>query len=232
MTKVSVCMATYNGAAFIRQQIDSIIPQLGAEDEVIFSDDGSSDATLSIILDYRDKRFNVVTNNRSGSPAKNFERGLKYCTGDQIFLADQDDVWMPEKIKRTQHYLQSVDLVLSDCFIIDQHDKKISDSFFAKQGSKKGLIPNLMQNSYMGCCMAFNRKILDRILPFPPDLKAHDQWIGLIAERYYSVYFLDEPLIQYRRHEQNYSSTVGKSSFSFMQKLTHRLTMLTNLYSR
>jgi glycosyltransferase involved in cell wall biosynthesis len=225
-------MATYNGASFIRQQIDSIMPQLGVDDEIIFSDDGSTDTTLSIILDYRDKRFKVISNDRSGSPTKNFERGLKYCTGDHIFLADQDDVWMPEKIKRVQHYLQSFDLVLSDCSIIDQHDKKISDSFFAKQGSKKGLIPNLMHNSYMGCCMAFTRKILERILPFPSDLKAHDQWIGLIAERHYNVHFLDEPLVQYRRHGQNYSFTTGKSSFSIIEKLMHRLTMLNNLYSR
>src|SRR5688572_14989359 len=187
---VSVCMATYNGAAFIRQQIDSILPQLGSEDEVIFSDDGSTDTTLSTILDYRDKRFKIVSSDRTGSPAKNFERGLRHCSGELIFLADQDDIWMPEKVSRVKKILQTCDLVLTDCSIIDEHNKKIMDSFFIKQRSKKGLILNLVHNSYMGCCMAFKRKVLERILPFPHNLRAHDQWIGLNAERYFKVHFL------------------------------------------
>jgi glycosyltransferase involved in cell wall biosynthesis len=225
-------MATYNGAAFIRQQIDSIRPQLSPEDEVIFSDDGSTDTTLSIILEYRDKRFKIIGNDRTGSPAKNFERGLRHCTGDLIFLADQDDIWMPEKVAHVKTFLQTSDLVLTDCTIIDEHDNKILDSFFAKQRSKKGLIPNLVHNSYMGCCMAFNKKLLARILPFPANLKAHDQWIGLIAERHFKVHFLREPLVQYRRHGQNYSFTAEKSSFSLLEKISHRLTMLNNLYNR
>lgn len=232
MRGISVCMATYNGASFIRQQIDSIVSQLGSEDEIIFSDDGSIDSTLSIISGYNDKRFKIVGNTRSGSPAKNFERGLSHCTGELIFLADQDDLWMPEKVQQMRHHLQTFDLVLTDCSIINEHNKKIHDSFFIKQRSKKGLIPNLVHNSYMGCCMAFNRKILERILPFPPDLKAHDQWIGLIAERHYKVHFLHEPLVQYRRHGQNYSFTAEKSSFSLFEKINHRLTMLNNLYNR
>jgi glycosyltransferase involved in cell wall biosynthesis len=232
MEKISVCMATYNGAAFIRQQIDSIVPQLKPQDEVIFSDDGSTDKTLSIILDYHDKRFKIIDNGRSGSPAKNFEKGLGYCSGDLIFLADQDDVWMPDKVWRMQQYLTQFDLVLTDCSIINDQNKKVVDSFFEKQRSRKGLFTNLLRNSYMGCCMAFDRKIMDRILPFPVDLKAHDQWIGLIAEKYYSVHFLNEQLVQYRRHGLNYSLTGEKSTRSFMEKLSHRITMLNNIYSR
>lgn len=225
-------MATYNGASFIRQQIDSIMPQLGLGDEIIFTDDGSVDETLSIILAYRDNRFKIVDNGRSGSPAKNFEKGLNHCSEELIFLADQDDVWMPEKITRMKHYLQTFDLVLTDCSVINEQGEKLLDSFFMKQKSKKGIVQNLVQNSYMGCCMAFNRKILERALPFPSDLKAHDQWIGLIAEKYHKVYFLNEPLVQYRRHGQNYSFTGERSSFTFIEKINHRLTMFNNLYNR
>lgn len=232
MTRISVCMATYNGATFIRQQIESILPQLEAHDEIIFSDDGSTDSTLDIIFSYRGNRFKVLKNQRTGSPAKNFEKGLKNCTGDIIFLADQDDVWLPDKVSRMKHYLQSFDLVLTDCSIINEHNETLTDSFFKKQKSKKGIIPNLVQNSYMGCCMAFNRKVLDKALPFPQNLSAHDQWIGLLAERYYKVYFLNEPLVKYRRHSQNYSFTGGKSSFSLLKKINHRLTMINNLYNR
>jgi glycosyltransferase involved in cell wall biosynthesis len=232
MEKISVCMATYNGAPYLRQQIDSIVPQLSSGDEVIFSDDGSTDDTLSIILGYHDPRFKIVDNSHSGSPAKNFEKGLRYCSGAQIFLADQDDVWMPNKVGRMKHYLALYDLVLTDCSIVNEHNNTLADSFFAKQRSKKGLFSNLLHNSYMGCCMAFNRKLLDRVLPFPVNLNAHDQWIGLIAERYYSVHFLSEQLVRYRRHGMNYSFTGEKSRRGFFEKLNHRITMLNNIYSR
>src|SRR5687767_8601550 len=109
---ISVCMATYNGASFIRQQIESILPQLEAGDEIIFSDDGSTDSTLEVISGYNESRFKILKNQRTGSPTKSFEKGLKHCTGDLIFLTDQDDVWMPDKVSRTKHYLQSYDLVL------------------------------------------------------------------------------------------------------------------------
>jgi glycosyltransferase involved in cell wall biosynthesis len=232
MTKISVCMATYNGAAFIRPQIDSIVSQLGPDDEIIFSDDGSTDQTHAIIQSYNNNRFKLIVNERSGSPAKNFERGLSHCSGDYIFLADQDDVWMPEKVKQVMHYLKTFDLVLTDCSIIDEHGHELTSSFFSKQKSKKGLFSNLLQNSYMGCCMAFNRKVLDRVLPFPEALKAHDQWIGLVGEKYFNVHFLKETLVQYRRHGNNYSFTGDKSSFSLFQKVNHRLFMINNLYNR
>lgn len=225
-------MATYNGASFIQEQIESILPQLGADDEIIFSDDGSTDTTLDVIAAYNEKRFKVLKNQRTGSPARSFEKGLKRCTGELIFLTDQDDIWMPEKVSRMKHCLQSYDLVLTDCSVINEHKEQLTDSFFKKQKSKKGLIVNLVQNSYMGCCMAFHRKVLDKALPFPIDLPAHDQWIGLIAERYYKVYFLPEQLVWYRRHQQNYSFTGAKSPFSFFKKINHRLTMINNLYSR
>jgi glycosyltransferase involved in cell wall biosynthesis len=225
-------MATYNGASFIGEQVESILPQLDENDEIVFSDDGSTDTTLEVIAGYNDTRFKVLRNQRTGSPAKNFEKGLRHCTGELIFLTDQDDIWMPEKVTRMKHYLKSFDLVLTDCSIINERKERLADSFFKKQKSKKGLIPNLVQNSYMGCCMAFHRKILDKALPFPADIPAHDQWIGLIAERYYKVHFLDEPLVWYRRHQQNYSFTGAKSPFSLFKKINHRLTMINNLYNR
>jgi glycosyltransferase involved in cell wall biosynthesis len=225
-------MATYNGASFIRQQIESILPQLEANDEFVFADDGSTDDTLSIIQSYQDNRFKLINTGRTGSPAKAFEVGLKHCTGNMIFLADQDDVWKPEKVIKITSLLKSFDLILTDCSIINEHNEKITDSFFLTQRSRKGLLQNILYNSYMGCCMAFHRKILDRALPFPVSLKAHDQWIGLIAERYFNVHFLDEPLVEYRRHGKNYSFTGEKSHFNLFEKINHRLTMVTNVYKR
>src|SRR5688500_7657246 len=134
---ISVCMATYNGASFIRQQIESILPQLEKDDEIIFSDDGSTDSTLDVIFSYKESRFKVLKNQRTGSPAKSLEKGLRNCSGNLIFLTDQDDIWMPDKVLHMKHYLQSFDLVLTDCSMINERDEALADSFFKKQKSKK-----------------------------------------------------------------------------------------------
>lgn len=232
MEKISVCMATFNGARFIREQIDSILPQLNKDDEFIITDDGSTDETLSIIMSYHDNRFTIINNNRSGSPAKSFEKGLSYCSGDYIFLSDQDDVWAPSKVAVMKTHLQEHALVLSDCSVIDEQNHIIKNSFFAQQKSKPGFTQNLIKNSYMGCCMAFHKKLLKHILPFPDGLQTHDQWIGLIAEKHYDVQFINQPLVKYRRHGNNYSPTGEKSILSFREKLNYRMHMLYNVYNR
>jgi glycosyltransferase involved in cell wall biosynthesis len=226
-------MATYNGARFIRQQIDSIVSQLKADDELVISDDGSTDDTVSIILSYNDKRLILVNTDRSsGTPAKNFEKTLHHCTGDLIFLADQDDVWMQHKVVTMLKFLEKYDLVLSDCLVINEQNQILLNSFFAQQKSRRGFTQNLIRNSYMGCCMAFKRKVLQHILPFPQGLRIHDQWIGLIAEKNYNVFFIEEPLVQYRRHDKNYSLTGEKSTRNFFDKVNHRMKILYNLYTR
>jgi glycosyltransferase involved in cell wall biosynthesis len=226
-------MATYNGARFIRQQIDSIVSQLKADDELVISDDGSTDDTVSIILSYNDKRLILVNTDRSsGTPAKNFEKTLHHCTGDLIFLADQDDVWMQHKVVTILKFLEKYDLVLSDCLVINEQNQILLNSFFAQQKSRRGFTQNLIRNSYMGCCMAFKRKVLQHILPFPQGLRIHDQWIGLIAEKNYNVFFIEEPLVQYRRHDKNYSLTGEKSTRNFFDKVNHRMKILYNLYTR
>jgi glycosyltransferase involved in cell wall biosynthesis len=226
-------MATYNGARFIRQQIDSIVSQLKADDELVISDDGSTDDTVSIILSYNDKRLILVNTDRSsGTPAKNFEKTIHHCTGDLIFLADQDDVWMQHKVVTMLKFLEKYDLVLSDCLVINEQNQILLNSFFAQQKSRRGFTQNLIRNSYMGCCMAFKRKVLQHILPFPQGLRIHDQWIGLIAEKNYNVFFIEEPLVQYRRHDKNYSLTGEKSTRNFFDKVNHRMKILYNLYTR
>jgi hypothetical protein len=80
--------------------------------------------------------------------------------------------------------------------------------------------------------MAFHREVLEKALPFPKSLKSHDQWIGLIAEKYYSVYFLNKQLIQYRRHGNNHSHTGEKSKFTLWNQLNHRAHMVYNLFTR
>src|SRR5687768_7806689 len=103
---ISVCMATKNGETYIAEQLDSILPQLGATDELIISDDSSSDTTVKIIQSYNDHRIKLIQNHHLKGIARNFEISLQASKGDFIFLADQDDVWVDGKVKVMLNYLR------------------------------------------------------------------------------------------------------------------------------
>jgi len=204
-------MAIRNGELFLKQQVDSILPQLGLHDELVCSDDSSTDSSLKILESYSDNRIKIIHSSTKNNHVKNFEQALSYCTGDFIFLSDQDDVWESNKVKLVKPQLQFYDLVMTDCSLIDENNHELALSIFKLQKSKSGLIKNLVKNTYMGCCMAFTRKVLEKAIPFPRHLKAHDQWIGLIAEKYFNVYFLPRPLVKYRKHKNNFTQTGKKS---------------------
>lgn len=229
---ISVCMATYNGAKYIRKQIESILIQLDENDEIIISDDSSSDGTLDIIESFKDNRIKLLKNQKFKSPIYNFENAMKYPKGDIIILSDQDDIWEDGKVASIKKYIKTYDLVVSDATIIDSEEKILEPSFYKKNNSKKGFLKNLIHNSYLGCTMAFNRKILEKSLPFPPNIPMHDWWIGMIAEIYGTTFFINEKLIKYRRHGQNASFTGEKSSFSFATKIKFRIILLKALLNR
>lgn len=226
---VSVCMATYNGERYIRQQVDSILSQLTPEDELLIGDDGSSDSTLTILESYKDPRIKIYRNNLHNYNL-NFEKILSKAKGDHIFLSDQDDVWLPTKVSTMLGYLKDYDLLCSNCYITDAALKHNGDRYFTTDPSgRKGFVRNFIRNRYVGCCMAFNRKILDLGLPFPKGLKAHDAWFGLIAELKGKPKFISEPLILFRRHGNNTSSTCQKSTLTLGEKIDYRFTMLKGL---
>src|SRR4051812_24108606 len=230
--KVSVCMATYNGERFLKEQLDSILSQLGGDDELVISDDHSTDGIANILASYEDERIKVLPSRRFGAPTGNFEYALKHCSNDLIFLADQDDVWYPGKIHAMSDALQHADLAVCDCRLTDHDLRTISPSFFAFNGSRPGLIKNLVRSSYMGCCVAFRREVLTKALPFPDSIPLHDQWIGLVAERYFRIAFVPEVLLDHRRHRDNYSSTGARSRNSLRKKVWMRLQLAKKLLFR
>lgn len=208
---VSICIATYNGANSIRQQIETILPQLLDQDEIIISDDHSKDKTVEILESFNDSRIKIFTNKKKSGPVGNFENSISLAGGEIIFLCDQDDLWFENKVESHLKYHKSHDLVVSDAVVIDQEKKILFSSFFKQRGSKKGLISNLIRNSYIGCCMSFTRKLAEKSLPFPGNIHMHDWWIGIVAELYGKIYFLNEPLMYYIRHSENASDTLIKT---------------------
>lgn len=229
MTKISVCLATHNGEKYIREQIDSILSQLNDDDEIIVSDDGSEDTTISILCSYRDKRLKLYESEWKSDPIRNFENALNHCTGEIIFLSDQDDLWLPGKIKTMAQALEKYDLVLSDCYVVDDKLQPLYPSLFKISSASPGFWKNLWKNSYTGCCMAFNRKVLNKALPFPKDIPMHDQWIGLVGELFFSTAIINEKLTLYRRHSNTTTKTGTRSNYGLVSKIKFRFKLLKNL---
>lgn len=229
---ISVCLATYNGEKFIKNQLISILNQLGLEDEVIVSDDTSSDKTLSIIEKINDPRIKIFKENKFHSPTKNFENALIRSKGDYIFLADQDDIWMPNRVEKALKVLRkkNVECVICNRIIIDENG--ISDALpvVLEDFTKKSFIRVLLNNPYIGCCMAFTRSHLEMALPFPKKLPMHDLWIGLLAHKQKVVSYIPEPLIAYRRHGDNV--TTGKSPYSIWYRIWYRIKLVGQINHR
>lgn len=227
---ISVCIATYNGARYIAEQLASILKQLSAEDEVVVSDDGSTDGTIDIVRSLNDRRIRIVDGPRRHSPTLNFERALRNAKGEYIFLADQDDVWLEGKVTRCVEELQMCDCVVSDARVTDSLLNTTSESLFQLMHVKRGRLSNLLwRNGYTGCCMAFKREVLSKALPFPTDIPMHDIWIGNVAAFCGSLHFIDDRLLRFRRHDAAASCNGKESTYSLWQKLSFRWHTLKNI---
>lgn len=237
--KISVCIATYNGEKFIAEQLSSILMQIGDNDEVIVSDDCSTDDTLQVIESFGDKRIKVYHHDKRKAKftidyaTANFENALKHANGDIIFLSDQDDVWMPTKVSTMLAALEDNDMVMSDCTVVDSKQNIIHTSYYSTQRFfKTNLAYNIIKPAFLGSCMAFRRNTLDRALPFPPYGVGHDLWLGLIGLRFYKFQFIKQPLMNYRRHDQTVTDGGKTNSTSLWFKISYRLYVLKAVISK
>ena len=233
---ISVCIATHNGAHYIKEQIGSILCQLGINDEIIISDDGSTDNTIDILLAFNDKRIKIhfykqpVKSKHSHTyVCRNFENALKYAKGEYIFLADQDDWWMPDKVEKC------VAALTNNILVVHQAEVSVRNLNF------KGILMyknnfvfknylSLRRGKYYGCTLAFRKELLDYVLPFPMKLILHDQWIGCMAELRGDVYYERVPLIKYRLHGDNTSG--GPSPNTLFFQIWYRVYMFIHLINR
>lgn len=234
MKRISVAMISYQGEKYIEEQLDSILAILGPEDEVIISDDGSTDRTREILIRYesQDERVRMINGPRTGVK-KNVENALRACQGEYIFLADQDDIWMPEKVEHVLNAFKQdgVGMVVHDAIVTDGSCQNvILDSFYSLKGSGAGVIKNIWRNTYIGCCMAFKRDILEEVLPIPDYIEMHDQWIGVINDQLKrGTSFIPQKLIKYRRHGNNASEM---SHYSVPRMLKNRIFFVWALITR
>jgi len=202
---VSVAMATYNGARHIAQQLDSLAAQTRRPDELIVCDDGSEDGTAAIVEAFAATAPFAVRLRRNAANLgvlRNFEKAIAACSGSHIFLSDQDDVWLPDKIERMMiAFGGGRPVVINDKIIVDAD---LAPTGATMLGNIRGFgSPD--SNFVAGCCSAFTREWRDLVLPIPPGPPAHDSWIIGLAHRLGAVRIVEEPLQLYRRHAENAS---------------------------
>ena len=209
--KVSIALATYNGSKYIEEQLKSYLSQTIIPDELVVSDDNSTDDTLGIIYEYARKvpfSVKIYRNKERLGYVRNFNNAIEKCTGDIIFLSDQDDIWLPQKIERILKEFnkrKNAMLVMNDAEIILENGEKTGLTKL-KQINSLGLKKDKFTT---GCCMSFKKELLPLILPIPDIEYKHDTWINKISLIFEMKVILEEVLQYYRRHKENASSWIG-----------------------
>lgn len=205
---VSVALATYNGERFLRDQLDSIFSQTYGNFEVIASDDNSSDGTAVILAEYKKKhRLKLIQNKTNAGFVKNFERALEHCSGDYIALADQDDIWHPDKLAVLVEEIGGSSIICSDAELIDGEGRIIAPSF--EDFSRKYADTDdqfkffVFRNYVTGCTSLITKDVIRKSLPIPGGIRYHDWWFAVVAATRKGVRYLPQPLMQYRQHGQN-----------------------------
>ena len=234
MVRASIAMAVYNGEKYLPAQLDSIISQMGENDELVISYDRSSDGTLGIIQGYaeRDRRIRVLLNPSAGITG-NFENALKNCEGDYIFISDQDDVWVRGKIEKVLECFSSAgaDMVVHNGVHTDEDLKPVTDSFFEIYPIVgRSLVQNVIKARVSGCTTAFTRRIRDLIVPIPR-IQDYDHWNLCVAQATGKVAYLDEELILHRLHTDN-ATMPGGQRRPLKDIARSRWGLITNLIKR
>ncbi|MGI9823123.1 glycosyltransferase [Agromyces sp. Marseille-Q5079] len=216
--RVSVCMATYNGAEYVREQIDSILDQLADGDELVIVDDASPDDTVTVLESLSDPRIRLTRSAVNAGYVRTFEAALARSTADVVLLADQDDVWMPGRVDAMLAALrESGALVVASNLVVLGTDEPLPSPITgrpwrlersqSRQHRRNVLRIMLGDAPYFGCTMGVRREALPLLTPFPDFLtESHDLWIAIAANEARSIVHVEQPTLRRRVHESNAST--------------------------
>ena len=219
--ETQILLATYNGAEFLEEQLRSIMNQTYTNWEILARDDGSTDETMGILKNFQQThpgKINIIEDNDGSLGAHgNFIRLMEESTADIICFADQDDVWHKSKMEQSISYLKTMHdkhgpdtpaLVHHDMAVIDRDGEELIPSFNEHHNVDKSddsLNYILMQNTVHGFSATTNRALIDKALPVPETLEAHDAHIALVAATFGNIHYIPEQLADYRSHGNNVS---------------------------
>lgn len=215
----TVVLCTYNGAAFLQEQLESILSQTRRPDAMVVGDDGSSDSTLNILTEFKNRAPFPVTihhgESRPLGPAANFGRTLELASGDWFALCDQDDIWHKNKLERLEGTLRAdleTVLVFSDASLVGADKSPLGTTLWQRVGlgrteltrfeKDEAILLLLKRYRVMGAAMAFVAELKNLVLPVPPGWP-HDAWIATVAASTGRVVALNEALLDYRQHGNN-----------------------------
>ncbi|MDQ6739641.1 MAG: glycosyltransferase family 2 protein [Actinomycetota bacterium] len=219
--RASVCMATYNGAEYVAEQIESIMRQLGPNDELVIVDDASPDTTVEVVRTFSDDRVTVLQAGQNQGYVRSFEQAVLASKGEYVFLADQDDVWLPGRLAVMLRALQGADVVASNFAVLDDGDRgKVPLLRAADSGHHARNIAGILvgYRPYYGCGMAMTRAQARVFTPVPSYLKeSHDLWLALCGNVAGSMAHLDEPTLLRRLHGNNVTPTGWRSLRRILQ---------------
>lgn len=212
--RISIALATYNGARYLPVQLRSYLDQERMPDELVVSDDGSSDETCALIKSFAESApFDVklARHETQLGYVGNFNRALAMTSGDLVFLSDQDDLWLPAKIRDVAALadLRPELLVLMNDAVITKGDLTATNLTKLGQLRSAGYPDRAF---VMGCCCAIRRELLDLCLPIPDGARGHDNWIVDFSNGLEATFILDKALQLYRRHESNESAVLANST--------------------
>ena len=214
MASISVAMAVYNGEKFLPEQLDSILKQLEPQDEIVVSYDKSKDGTWALLQSYKEKYPQVkVLENQNPGINGNFNNAISGCTGDYIFICDQDDRWADNKRSAVVETFETsgADMVIHNGVHIDTEGNTISEPFFTMYRIGDGKLKNILKPRYSGCCTAFTRAMAEKIMPMPMVLDAYDHWIGTIGEFMGKIAYNEQILLYHRLHGVNATPVSSRS---------------------
>jgi GT2 family glycosyltransferase len=226
---VSVCMASYNGQRYILEQLESILCQLDDTDEIVVIDDASRDGTRALIRSLNDPRIRLFEHKENIGISRTFEDALRYASNDILFLSDQDDLWVHDKINTVRQAFidhPRITMVVTDSSLISADGKTFLESYLRKYGPfRVGFFANLFRNRYGAHNIALRASIVSYLLPLPRKHKIlHDHWIGLRhALCFGDAYFINRPMTLSRRHD---STATGRKRISLFSKLSTRASLL------
>lgn len=211
--KVSIAMASYNGSKYLQEQLDSFRNQTRQPDELVVCDDGSTDSTLDILERFRGEAefaVRIFRNEKNLGFTKNFEKALSNCTGDLIFLSDQDDVWYVDKVAAAE-----AAFLASPAMMLAAHDARLVDENLTWFGATKRdqVISGFGSDDSIatGTLTVLRRDFLNYALPIPEGVVGHDIWLHTIARLLKVRFVLDRELQLIRRHSANTSAWVASS---------------------
>jgi glycosyltransferase involved in cell wall biosynthesis len=212
---ISIVLCTYNGAVFLKEQLESLVAQSYPNFEIIICDDASLDGTIQLLAGYEtNEHIHIYYNKVNMGLTNNIEQAIGFCKGEFIAFCDQDDVWKKDKLEILYRSIQEDVLVYSDSELIDENGKNMNIRLSQLRNMHTGNnnLGFVFSNCVWGHTILIRSSLLENILPIPANVP-HDSWSGFVGASVKRIKYIDQPLNLYRQHQNTVTSTLPAAKY-------------------